>query len=52
MDDAAVREAIERHYSKAEINQLDAAVRSEREAHRCFIEQANKLREYYRRKAT
>jgi hypothetical protein len=52
MDDAAVRETIERHYSKAEVNRLDAVVRSEREAHDRFVNQANRLREYYRRKAT
>ena len=52
MDDAAVREAIERHYSKAEVNRLDAEVRSERDAHSRFVDQANKLREYYKRKAT
>jgi hypothetical protein len=41
MDDAVVREAIERHYSKAEVNRLDLVVCSERETHSRFVDQAS-----------
>lgn len=48
--DCGVREILEQHYTEAEIAEFDLVVRREIEEQSGFIEQANRLREYYRQK--
>ena len=50
MTDSAIREVVGRHYTEAEIRELDSVIRHEAAAQADFIAQATKLKEYYRDK--